>query len=217
MSIRGGFFVVLDGIDGCGKSLHSRLLNEELLAAGYRTFRTMEPSNGVIGRFIRHSLLRSQKTDPEIEALLFAADRFDHLHYEILPSLKRGRVVVSDRYFHSSLAYQGAQGVDLDWIRELNSFAIKPDLSIYLDLPPDIGLQRKRGPSSVLEKFELQKKVREAFLQLASSGEMILVDANGPINDVKQRILSITLNALRDEREKAAYSDSSPERHDTPE
>ncbi len=215
MSVRGGFFVVLDGIDGCGKSLHSRLLNEELLAAGYRTFRTMEPSNGVIGRFIRHSFLHSQKTSPEIEALLFAADRFDHLHYEILPSLRGGRVVVSDRYVHSSLAYQGAQGVDLDWIRKLNSFAIKPDLSIYLDLSPDIGLRRKRGPSSVLEKFELQKKVRESFLQLASSGEMILVNADGQINDVKQRILSITLNALKDWRRETTPSDSLPERHDT--
>ncbi len=204
--------MVLDGIDGCGKSLHSRILHDELLAAGYRTFRTMEPSNGVIGRFIKHSFLQSRKTSPEIEALLFAADRFDHLHYEILPSLKNGSVVISDRYVHSSLAYQGAQGIDLDWIKKLNSFAIRPDLSIYLDVPPDVGLRRKRGPPSVLEKFELQKKVREAFLELASSGEMIVIDANGSIDEVKHRILSLALNALKESHIGTTQSYSSYEK-----
>lgn len=202
LSHRKGFFIVLDGIDGCGKSLHSRILRDELIRAGYRTALTTEPSNGMIGRFIKSSVLKLRKLSPEIETLLFAADRFDHLHHQVLPLLDRGHVVVSDRYFHASLAYQGAQAVNIDWIREVNSFVVKPDLSIYLDVSPEVGLSRKRGPPSVLERLDLQRSVREIFLTLVSSGEMIAVDASGSINDVKQRILSLALETLKTEREK---------------
>ncbi|MFH0848301.1 MAG: dTMP kinase [archaeon] len=198
-----GFFIVLDGIDGCGKSLHSRILRDELVRAGYRTALTTEPSKGTVGRFIKNSVLKLRKLPPEIETLLFAADRFDHLHHQVLPLLDRGHVVVSDRYVHASLAYQGAQGIDLDWIREVNSFSVKPDLSIYLDVEPEVGLGRKRGARSVLETLDLQRKVRDIFHKLVSSGQMIAVDANGPINDVKHRILSLVLETLRTNEGKA--------------
>lgn len=197
LPVKKGFFFVLDGIDGCGKSLHSKILSDELRREGYKTVRTTEPSSGIVGHFIKSSILQSRKAPPEIEVLLFAADRFDHLNREVLPLLERGMIVISDRYVHASLAYQGAQDVSVDWIRQVNSFAIKPDLSIYLDVRPEIGLRRKRGRPSVLEKLELQRKVRDAFLKLVASGEMVAVDANGPIGQVKRRILSLALDFLK--------------------
>jgi dTMP kinase len=204
LSHKKGFFIVLDGIDGCGKSLHSRILRDELVRAGHKTVLTSEPSNGAIGHFIKNNVLRFRKVPPEIEALLFAADRFDHLHNQVLPLLERGNVVVSDRYFHASLAYQGAQSVDQNWIKQVNFFAIKPDLSIYLDVPPELGLKRKRGQLSVLEKLELQTRVREIFQKFVASGEMIAVDATGSIDDVKRRILSLALEVLKGDLGKSA-------------
>ncbi len=191
-----GFFVVLDGIDGCGKTLHSKALRDELKAQGFDAVYTAEPSDGSVGKFIQGMLLK-EKILPEVEALLFAADRYDHLKTEILPSFENAKVVVCDRYLHSSLAYQGAQGVDVEWIRKINSFAIKPDIAFYLDVPPDVGLSRIKRKRSVLESFELERKVRDMYLQLVDERELVLVDSNRPIEEVKVDLLRLTLEAFK--------------------
>ena len=192
-----GVFIVIDGIDGSGKTLHSRSLCMDLRGMNYDVRYTAEPSRGFIGKFIRQKVLLEQKIPPETEVLLFAADRFSHLQYEVLPLLKAGKIVVSDRYFYASLAYQGAQSVSLDWIRKVNSFAPKPDVAIYLDVPAEVGLSRIRRQRTVLEKLELEKRVRQIYLQLVEGGELSAVDATKPIFKVKKEVLSLALEAIR--------------------
>jgi len=191
-----GFFIVLEGIDGCGKTVHSKVLCEELRRLNYDVVYTTEPSRFQIGQFIEQKFLREAKVSPQVEALLFAADRFDHLMFEVLPMLKANKIVVSDRYVYSSLAYQGAQGLMLDWIRQINYFAIKPSLALYLDVPAEIGLARKRW-RSVLERVELERKVREIYLSLAESGELVKVDSKRSLDVVKKEVLELVLQALR--------------------
>ena len=190
-----GVFVVLDGIDGCGKSLHSKLLRDGLQARGFNAVRTWEPSENSVGKFIQ-AMLMKEKTHPMVEALLFAADRYQHLQAEILPSLQSGKIIVCDRYLHSSLAYQGAQGVDANWIKTINDFAMKPDLAFYLDVTPSVGLGRIRRKKTVLENMEIQEKVREKYLELVRTGELFLVDSNRPIEEVKDDLLKLVLQKL---------------------
>ncbi len=190
-----GFFIVLDGIDGCGKTVHSKILCEALRKLRYDVAYTTEPSESMIGSFIEQKLLREAKVAPEVEALLFAADRFEHLKFDVLPMLNANKIVVSDRYVYSSIAYQGAQGLRLDWLRQVNYFAIKPNLALYLDVPPEVGLARKRG-RSVLENLQLETKVRQVYIGLVHSGEMIKVDSNRSLNMVKEEILTLALQAL---------------------
>jgi len=193
---RRGFFIVLEGIDGCGKTVHSKVLCEELRRLNYDVAYTGEPSRFQIGRFIEQKFLREAKVSPQVETLLFAADRFDHLTFEVLPMLNANKIVISARYVYSSLAYQGAQGLKLDWIRQVNCFAIKPDLALYLDVPAETGLARKRW-RSVLERVELERKVREIYLSLAESGELVKVDSNRSLDVVKREVLELVLQALR--------------------
>jgi len=190
-----GVFIVLDGLDGCGKTLHSKALREELKARDLNVAYTAEPSNNLVGKFIQ-SILLIEKIPPEVEALLFAADRHEHLKKEILPNLEGGNVVVCDRYMYSSLAYQGAQGVDVNWIRMINGFAVKPDIAFYLDVPPDVGLGRIRRKKTVLEKLDLQVKVREKYLELVREGELVLVDSNRSVEAVKAELTDLTIRRL---------------------
>ena len=128
-----GFFIVFEGIDGSGKSTHIKLLSEELRGRGLHVLETSEPSRDKIGTFIRGYAERNgDRFTLETETLLFAANRYEHVKQAISPALKRGLIVISDRYFYSSIAYQGATGIDLDWIREMNRFASRPDLGILL-------------------------------------------------------------------------------------
>jgi len=203
-----GVFIVIDGIDGCGKTLHSRSLCMDLREMNYDVRYTAEPSQGFIGKFIRQKILLEQKIPPETEVLLFAADRFSHLQYEVLPLLKAGRIVVSDRYFYASLAYQGAQGVSLDWIRKVNYFALKPDVAIYLDVPAEVGLSRIRRQRSVLEKLELEKRVRQIYLQLVEEEGLSVVDATKSIFNVKKEVLSIALEAIKKKLDKKKSHES---------
>jgi len=176
-----GFFICIEGLDKSGKTTQSALLVEALRRKGYDAVYTSEPSDGNIGRFIREYILnRKERVYAAVEALLFAADRVEHTETVIKPNLENGRIVVSDRYLFSSIAYQGAAGVDIDWIREINKAAIKPDLAIYIDVPVDVIFQRCEGRKSVMERREIQEKVREIYLKLVKNGELILIDGNRP-------------------------------------
>jgi len=194
-SMKKGFFIVLDGIDGSGKTVHSKVLCEQLRNLKYDAVYTTEPSNSPIGQFIEQKLLRENKVAPQIEALLFAADRFHHLTFEVIPMLDANKIVVSDRYVYASLAYQGAQELDLDWIKNINYFAIKPDLALYLDVPAERGLARKKGRST-LEVLELEKKVRQQYLGLVTAGELIKIDSDRNFNVVRREITEKVLQSL---------------------
>lgn len=200
-STRKGFFIVLDGIDGCGKTVHSKVLCEQLHDLDYEVVYTSEPSRSPIGQFIQQKLLREAKVAPQIEALLFAADRFHHLTSEVIPMLDENKIVVSDRYVYASLAYQGAQGLGLDWIRQINYFAIRPDLALYLDVPAEIGLARKRSRST-LENLDLERKVRQIYLDMVRYGELIGIDSHRNFDIVKKEIAAMVRQSL----EKAHYS-----------
>jgi dTMP kinase len=193
-----GAFIVLEGGDGSGKTTQARSLHSELRHMGYKVHSTAEPSRSTLGRLIRRSVLHGKKTSPEVEALLFAADRFLHLESEILPAIADGKIVVCDRYMYASFAYQGAQGIDLRWLREINRFAVKPDLAIYLDVPAETGMSRIRRKKSVLEKLELQRHVRDEYLKLVRGGELTLVDSTQPTAKVAESILDLVKSRLRE-------------------
>jgi dTMP kinase len=117
-----------------------------------------------------------------IETLLMAADRYYHLEEVIKPALSEGKIVVSDRYFYSSIAYQGARGADIKWIKAVNYFAIKPDIAFYLDIPPEVGLSRKRNGNTRIpyleEDVRTAEKVRAIYKQLVSEEGLIEIDAS---------------------------------------
>ena len=195
---KSGLFIVLEGVDGSGKSTHARLLCEELGKRGFDVLQTGEPSQGIIGRLIReHAEQGDRRMPTEVEALLFAADRFEHTRNVIEQALAKGQVVVSDRYLHSSLAYQGAGGLSVDWIRDLNRFALKPDLGILLDLNIEKVFQRMgHRRKTVFEEKIFLRKVRDLYLQFHERGELVKVDADRPIEEVKKDIILLVEKAL---------------------
>ena len=192
-----GAFIVLEGGDGCGKTTQARALYSALRHQGYKVHLTAEPSRSTVGRLIRRRILHGRKASPEVEALLFAADRFLHLESEILPALADGKIVVCDRYIYASFAYQGAQGGDSHWLREINRFAVRPNLALYLDVPAEMGMSRIKRKKSVLERLELQRRVRDEYLRLVQTGELTLVDATQPISKVGENILDLVTRRLR--------------------
>ncbi len=202
-----GYFVCIEGPDKSGKTTQSKLLVKALCRTGYDAVYTTEPSHGEIGNFIRsHVLSRTQRLSPVVEALLFAADRADHIEREIKPLLDEGKVVVSDRYVYSSLAYQGAAGLDINWIAKINRHALVPDLAICLDVPVGVIFQRCRGNRSVMELPEIQKRVREVYLRLIKEGKMISIDGSRPIDSVATDVQRLVLERLKKSKHMQAAS-----------
>ena len=204
-----GVFIAFEGIDGSGKSTHIRLLSQELRRRGFNVLRTAEPTRTGIGRLIRRSIQESSnRMPPVVEALLFAADRVNHVKHVIEPALAEGRIVLSDRYLHSSLAYQGSGGVDLDWIRLINRFAPRSDLCIYLDIPPEVGMERMRSRrKTVFEVLSLQQRIRELYLRFVREGELLLIDGNRAVQEVQRDVREAVLNLLREKGLGAGLSD----------
>jgi dTMP kinase len=186
-----GVFICVEGLDGCGKTTQAKLLVRRLRRSCDAVY-TAEPSSGKIGRFIkRHCLHGDKRVSGVVEALLFAADRFDHVQNTVLPALKRGRVVVSDRYVYSSLAYQGATGLELDWIERINEHAVRPDLAIFIDVKPETVVQRLKPRKSVMENLETQRKVREVYVKFVEKGELVRVDGNKSKDEVAADLAAI--------------------------
>jgi len=195
-----GFFVCVEGLDGCGKTTHTKLLVRKLRKMRWDAVYTAEPSHGKIGQFIQKYCLHGEKrTSPIVEALLFAADRFEHVTKEVIPALNGGKIVVSDRYFYSSLAYQGATGLDLKWIEMVNEHAIQPDLAIFVDVEPETVIKRLKPKKSVMENLENQRKVREVYVRFVEKGELVRIDGNKSKKEVADDILKIVLRFLERE------------------
>ena len=193
-----GFFICVEGLDGCGKTTQAKILVRRLRKIGYNAVYTAEPSRGKIGRFIkRYCLHGGKRVSSIVEALLFAADRYEHVETEIIPALKDGKVVVSDRYMYSSLAYQGAAGLNLDWIRKINEHAVPPNLAIFIDVEPNTVIKRLKPIKSVMENLETQRKVREVYLKFVENGELVRVNGNRSKNEVAEEIFSIVLDCLK--------------------
>jgi len=197
-----GKLVSIEGIDGCGKTTHVRLLAEWLRSRGYKVVVTDEPTDGVIGRVIKRALRGELKLPVAVEALLFAADRVQHIAEVIRPALKAGKIAVTERYFYSSLAYQSARGLSMTWLEGINRAAIRPNLSILIDVPAEVALQRIKR-SRRLDKFErdlqLQRRVRLNYLRIARLRGLKVVDGARPVDEVQadiRKIVSTTLLAI---------------------
>ncbi|MFW3146114.1 MAG: dTMP kinase [Thermoplasmatota archaeon] len=162
-------FIVIEGIDGCGKGTQARLLFEYLKEKGREPKLTAEPTKGPIGKLIREHMA-SPFLDDKTLALMFAGDRIEHLDKEVVPALENDHPVISDRYVYSSIAYQG-QTIDIDWVAEINSYADKPDLAILLDVSPSLARRRMRERGDDFEYFEededFQEGVRKSFMELS--------------------------------------------------
>jgi len=192
-----GAFICIEGIDASGKTTQAKILVRKLRRKGLDAAYTTEPSRGKVGTFIRRYILDREKRVPTtLEALLFAADRVDHLENEVKPALEKGRIVVCDRYVYSSIAYQGAAGLSLDWIQCINQFALVPDLAVFLDVSPEIVLKRLKRNKTVMETNANLQKVREVYLKIVRDGKMITLEGDKPIEEVAKDILRVALDFL---------------------
>ena len=177
-------FIVLEGIDGCGKSTQAKRLAARLRENGRQVVLTSEPTKGKIGLFIREILSGKEKVDAKTLALLFTADRCEHLGCVVIPAISDGKVVVSERYYHSTIAYQSAQDVDSKWLLDLNRFALKPDLTLFLDVKPACAMERKEG-REIFEEKEFLEKVYSEYLRFS---DVVRIDGSGSPDDVSGRI-----------------------------
>lgn len=190
-------FIVFEGIDGSGKGTQSKLLKnwfqqKSSKKEGFKVFLTEEPTKTKLGSIIKKIIKNKKATlTPETQALLFTADRAEHVK-KIRQMLEGGNVVICDRYYFSTLAYQGASGISMDWIMLLNKFAIKPDLTVVLDVEPAVGLKRikNRNSTSYFEKLKFLKRVRENYKKICSSFEnAVEIDASKSIEQVHENII----------------------------
>jgi len=196
--VKKGIFICIEGLDGSGKTTHAYRLVRNLQKKGFDTVYTTEPSRGELGKFIRTSILQGKKRVPRVvEALLFAVDRVEHLEKMVKPALKEGKIVISDRYVYSSLAYQGAAGLDLEWIEEINRMALPPDLALYIDVPPEVVVKRIRRKKSVMERLETQRKVKDVYMKYVKNGKLVPVDGDKRKGEVTRNILMVILDFLQ--------------------
>ena len=191
-----GIFICVEGLDGCGKTTQAKLLVKRLKKTQEAIY-TAEPSKGEIGKLVKKCYLHAKKRGlAAVEALLFAADRLEHLKNEVLPALDKGKTVVSDRYVFSSLAYQGAVGLDLDWIEEINKQAVRPDLAIFIDVEPETVIHRLKLKRSVMENLQTQLRVRDVYLKYVELGKLVRIDGNKPRREVSRDLFNLIKDYL---------------------
>lgn len=200
-----GLLVVLEGIDGAGTTTQARRLGDALSATGLPVHVTREPSDGPIGRLLREFLAGAHApVDQTTLSLLFAADRADHVQREVEPALGRGCVVISDRWYHSSLAYQGT-GEERLWIAELNRRARRPDLTIFVEVPPEIAAHRRaldQRPEEIFDALATQRRVAAGYMavieMLRPTERIEIVDGNRPLAEVSADIIALVRGLCRD-------------------
>jgi dTMP kinase len=197
VNTRKHLFIAFEGGEGAGKSTQIEAIAAALAESGQEIVVTQEPGGTAIGTEIRRMLLDSANTDlsPRAEALLYAADRAQHLAAVVMPALLRGAIVITDRYVDSSLAYQGAgRALMPHHVAALSEFAtdgVQPDLTILLDIDPAVGLSRSgRTDRLEAEPLAFHQRVRTEFLALAAAEphRYAVVAADQPLEDVTQQI-----------------------------
>ena len=191
-------FITFEGIDGVGKSTQLDLLQKWFEGQGKEVIRTLEPGGTELGKEIRHLLLhRKGDVAARAEALLYAADRAHHVATKIRPALAAGKVVLSDRYFDSSVAYQGAaRELDVDEVRNISLWAVDsliPDLTVLLDLDAQAAILRRNKTGTEPDRLEREKvdffeRARAQYLELAKEPRFLVVDATLSIDEIQQQI-----------------------------
>ena len=199
-----GVFIVLDGMDGSGKSEMVKLLHNYLFSKNksYRILTTREPTNGTFGKEIRHILVNEKDPNVNAEKLLdlFVNDREEHLENTIIPFLKKSNehevnIVICDRYYYSTIAFQATQGLGIEMLVKKNKKFLKPDVAFILDVMPEAALERiKYREKEKFERLEFMKKLRNKFLELPKllKDNIKTVDASKEpdkvFNDIKKEI-----------------------------
>lgn len=204
-----GFFITFEGIEGSGKTTQINLLAEHLQKKGCDVLISREPGGTPLGEKIRQLLLDPQydSMDYRTEILLYAADRAQHVKDKIKPALEQGKIVISDRFVDSNLAYQAAgRGLDYEMVYQINDWVIDstwPDLTLLLDIDISEGLKRARalsldeaGDRLEREVDDFHQRVRDAYLKMAEAERFALVDAGGTIEEVQKDIKNIIARRL---------------------
>ena len=199
--LKKGCLIVFEGIDGTGKSTQLQLLADQLQAKGIPVVTTREPTEGFYGQKIRALYTNRQQITKKEELQLFIQDRKDHVDNLIHPALVEKKVVLCDRYYLSTMAYQGAAGMDPKIIFEMNSFAPDPDLALLFRLDPVLSVQRitgKRGDTlNDFEQLESLKKVSRIFESM-NFPFIHRVEAEQSVNDVHKKVMEVTMSCLNE-------------------
>lgn len=191
-----GFFVDIEGLDGCGASTQVALLAVRLRKEKIPAFITKEPTAGPVGDLVRSALRGGLRLSPASFQLLFAADRGEHLDNDIIPRLKKGQMVVTDRYAWSSVAF-GSVDLSREWLFELNRDFILPDLTIFIEVPPAVCLARLRKERGGLELVESESRlgyVWSTYHFLSAKywwANIVMIDGNRPREEVHREIFRI--------------------------
>ena len=194
-----GKFIVFEGIDGAGLTTQAELLEKYLRGKNYKVILTKEPTNNLIGGLIRAALRKEWLTSNRTLQLLFSADRAHHLEREILPALENGKIVISDRYFISTIAY-GMVELEKEWLKALNSQFLLPDIIFIIDVPVEVSIERIKASRFGFEFFEEKKKlevIRNNFLELSKEYEnCFVINGNRSIEEIHQEIIKIVEEKL---------------------
>lgn len=209
-----GRFITFEGIDGSGKSTQLGLLQSALSGRGIEIVRTLEPGGTALGRKLREAFLETdEEVAPMAELLLFAADRAQHVNFLIKPAIEEGKIVISDRYADATVAYQGAgRGFDEEIIRSVIDLAtggLKPDLTLFYDLPIDVAIARasnRNGDEAKnnrmdAETHDFYERVRSKYLEIAARepGRFKVIDATGTPEEIFRKTIEIVDGFLMSE------------------
>ncbi len=183
----------LEGIDGCGKSTQTKLLQKKLEELGDKTVILKEPTNEPHGQKLWDVLHGKRKATNEEILEFFILDRKQHVNEKIKPALDNGTVVLMDRYYYSSMAYQVAGGLDVGYIKNKHEFAPTPDIVLIFDLPVSTALERVRGHSEAdeFEKEEHLEKVRAAYLDLEDDPVVRILDATRTPDEIFEDVWNL--------------------------
>ena len=203
-TLKRGVFIVIDGIDGAGKSTQLQLLENKYKEDSFPVTRTREPTSGTWGQKIRGiAQYGRDNISREEELEWFLKDRKEHVSNVIAPALRNKGIVISDRYYHSTIAYQGALGIDPETIKKMNEERFpRPDLVILLDVSPQKGIERivegrKEKNNQGFEQEGYLKEVRRIFKQLRHDPGVYEIDGTRPVEIVFNEILSLTDEAIK--------------------
>ena len=206
-----GLFITMEGTDGAGKTTQIKLLEKYFLDSGFEVVCSREPGGTPISEKIREIIIDPENEEmcPMAEALLYAAARAQHVHEFIEPNLKKGRVVICDRFLDSSIVYQGiARKLGIDNIKDINSYAtngLVPDITFFLRLSPEDGIERKKKQAELdrieKEKFYFHKKVYDGYVNLAreESERIVQIDALLSVEEISAQIIA-SIEKLLSER-----------------